>query len=418
MSNRTAAVYIAVLMSSLIVASIAMGAVTAAHYYARDLNYEGDHRLSQLAAVAALEWAVSDLNATTNWRTAHTNNRDTAVQQLGNARFRYRLIDVDGDLADDSWDACDIIATASVGKATCAWRARLQPAGGIPNCLNYSLSANNNIELDPLAMWCSDGIIGTGGNVVVDSVASLTADCYYAGSVSGNIYGTLNPMTADLEIPSVSVLEHYAENAVPIAAAQIPSSMGRLIINRQLLSSASNTISGSLSPDGVYVIDCENYPITISNSRLLCTLILENVGSNSKIAQSVFWEAAQANYPALLVDGDLELSMARNVLNEATLGINLNPTGTPYRGTTDSSLTTVYPSQIRGLIYVSGRIVLSGIDSDNEVHGVLIGGEKILGSGDLFLSSRRLFSSNPPPGFRKYDKVRIAPGSARRVLAP
>ncbi len=418
MPKRAGAVYMAVLMSSLIVASLAMGAITAAHYFAQDLNEEGEFRQCQIAATAALEWAVADLNATPNWRTARSNNMDTPAQQLGKATIRYRLIDVDGDLADDPFDACDVLATASLGTSTCVWRGTLEPAGAILNCLNYSMAAPQNLELANFTMWCSQGLLGTGGNISVGNGASLTGDCYFAGSTSGDIFGTRNTLTGTLELPNISTLNYYAQNAVAITAAQLPNSFGSLVFDKQLLSANTNTISGTLSPYGIYVIDCENKPITISNSRLHCTLVLKNVGSNSKVSQAVFWEAASANYPALLVQGDFDLSMRRGVLDESSVGINLNPAGTPFRGVADATLSTVYPSQIRGLIYVSGRINLNDALSENEVYGVLIGGEKIRGAGDLFLSYRNIYSQNPPPGFRKFDKVRIAPGSAHRVAAP
>ncbi len=418
MSTRHGAVYLAVLMSSLIVASLAMSAVTAAHYFARDLNDEGDFRQSQIAADAALEWAIADINATANWRTVRSNNIDTAAITMGSATMRYRLIDSDGNLADDPLDACDVLVTASVHKATCAWRATLEPAGAILNCLNYALIAQQDVEPQAFAMWCSDGLLGTGDKITVNGAASLTADCFHGGSVTGNVYGTLTPLTGSLEIPNPSLLDQYSQNAVTISASQLPISLGTLKIDTQLLSKNANTISGTLSSSGIYVIDCENNPIVISNSRLVCTLVLKNVGSNSKVEQSVSWEAAQANYPALLVGGDFDFSMSKSGLNESTVGVNLNPVGTPYRGVEDSSATTIYPSQIRGLIYVSGRINFNNVLSENDVYGVLIGGEKVRGAGDLFLNYRNLFALNPPPGFRKFDKVRIAAGTVRRVAAP
>lgn len=412
------AVYLAVLMTSLIVASLALAAVSAAHYYARDLNDEGDFRQAQLAADAALEWAVADINATSNWRSVRTNNVDTLPLQLGNASIRYRLIDLDGLLADDPLDACEVLVTASVGAATCAWRAALEPAGAPLRCLGYALAAKDDIEPEAFAMWCSDGLVGVGKSVTVNSAGSLTADCHYGDSVSGIVYGTLTTLGGNLETPTTSLLDHYAQKGVAINAAQLPLSGSTLVIDKQLLSSNTNSISSTVSPSGIYVIDCENKTIDISNSRLVCTLVLRNVGGNSKVSQSVYWEAAQANYPALLVDGDFDFALTKQSLKESTVGINFNPVGTAFRGVEDSSLTTVYPSQLRGLIFVSGRIDLSNALAENDIYGVLVGGEKARGAGDLFLNYRNIYSLNPPPGFRKFDQVRLAAGSARRVAAP
>ncbi len=415
---RSGAVYLAVLMSSLIVASLALAAVTAAHYFARDLNDEGDFRRAQIAADAALEWAIADLNATPSWRTVRTNNVDAPPQSLGNVTIRYRLIDADGDLADDSLDACDVIVTASAGAASCSWRAAIEAAGPPLNCLDYALAAKDSIEPQAFAMWCSDGLIGTGQSVTVNAAGSLTADCHYGGSVSGVVYGTLSPLPASLEVPPASIIDEYAQRGLAISAAQLPMTFGTLVIDRKLLSSQTNTISGTVSPSGIYVIDCENNPISISNSRLACTLVLKNVGANSSVSQSVHWEAAKVNYPVLLVDGDFDFAMTKQGLRESTVGINLNPAGTPFRGMEDSSMTTVYPSQIRGLVYVSGRINLNNAFAENDIYGVLVGGANVRGVGDLFLNYRNIFQLYPPPGFRSYDQVRMAAGTARRVDTP
>ncbi len=417
MTKRIGAVYLAVLMSSLIVASLAMAAVSAAHYYAKDLNDESDFRHALMAADAALEWAVADINATASWRTAKTNNLDTSLQ-LGNATIRYRLIDADGNLSDNPLDACDVLVTASVGSAACAWQAALEPNGASLKCLNYALAAGNDARTQSFAMWCSDGIVGAVARLEANNSSSITADCEYGDSISGPVYGAKTALSGGLELPDPSLLELYVMKAVPISVSQLPMSSGSLVIDRQLLSSTTNTVSGAISENGIYSVDCAGNSIVISNSRLACTLVLTNVGPNSRVDESVYWEAAQANYPALLVGGDFDLSMKKNPLQEASVGLNLNPVGTPFRGTEDSSLATVYPSQIRGLIYVSGTLHLNDVFSENEIAGVLLVGETITGVGDLFLNFRSVFSTDPPPGFRKFDQVRVATGTVRRVPVP
>lgn len=417
MQSRVGSVYLAVLLASLMVASLSMCAITTARYYARDLNEEADLRHAQLAADAALEWSIAKINATSNWRSAHVHNVDSNPQTLGEATLRYRLIDNDGDLADDPLDPCDLLVTAQVRNAKFCWRATLAADGGPLSCLGYAASAKTGLAPQLSALWSSDGSVASGGNISVSSAASLVADCHAVGSMSGSIYGTTRTISAnDIVIPSASVLEPYLSMGTAIPAGLLPKLLGTLRMDKQLLSAQANTISGQLNPAAIYVIDCQNQSIVISNSRLQCTLILTNVGNNSRVEQSVFWEAGRSDYPALLVDGRFEFALTREPLSEST--VNLNPLGTPYRGVADSTKSTVYPSHLRGLFYASGGMQLNTSSSTSDVFGLIVSGENIQGSGNLFIHYRGVFAENPPPGFRSFEKVRIAAGTLRRVPVP
>lgn len=417
MHARSGSVYLAVLLTSLMVASLSMCAITTARYYARDLHEEADLRHAQMSADAALEWAIAKINAATDWRVAHVHNVDSSPQTLGEATLRYRLIDSDGTLADDPLDPCDLLVTAQVRNATFCWRATLEADGGPLSCLTHAASARTGITPQLTALWATDGSVASGGNIGVPLGASLVANCNAVGSISGSIYGSRTTIAAkDLVIPSASVLEPYLKMGTAIPAGLLPSLLGTLRLEKQLLSAQANTISGQLNPAAIYVIDCQNQSVVISNSRLQCTLVLTNVGSSSRVEQSVFWEAGRADYPALLVDGRFEFALTRDPLSETT--VNFNPPGTPYRGVADSTNTSVYPSQLRGLFYASGRVQINTASSTSDIFGLVISGENIQGSSNLCIHYRGVLAQYPPPGFRSFDKVRIAAGTLRRVPVP
>ncbi len=414
---RVGSVYLAVLMASLLVASLSMCAITTARYYARDLHEEADLRHAQLAADAALEWAVANINAASDWRTKHTHNVDSNPQTLGEATVRYRLIDDNGSLTADPYAPCDLLVTAQVRNAKFCWRATLAADGDPLSCLAHAASAKSGITPQLSAVWSTDGSLASGGNISVAMGASLVANTFSVGSTSGSVYGSTKSIAAkDLSIPSAAVIKPYLKMGTAIPAALLPTWLGTLLIDRQLLSAQANTISGQLNPAGVYVIDCQNQSIVISNSRLQCTLILTNVGNNSRVEQSVFWEAGRPDFPALLVDGRFEFSLTRNPLSESS--VNFNPSGTPYRGVADANKTTIYPSHLRGLFYASDRVQLNTASSTNDIFGLIVSGESIQGSGNLFIHYRGTLAQNPPPGFRSFDKVRITAGTLRRVPAP
>ncbi|MCA9129442.1 MAG: hypothetical protein KDB22_20290 [Planctomycetales bacterium] len=419
LNRRSGTVYLAVLMASLLVAGLAMAALSSAEYFARDLNAESDFRQAQIAADAALEWAIAAINASPNWRTAHTHNVDTTPQSLGQAQICYRLIDLtDYNLADDPLDGCDVLVTATVGSTSFCWRASLEPNGGAIDSLSYAVSTRGNIEAGANAMWCTDGLVGSNAGVNIDADASLSANCAAVGSMAGDIYGTTTTLSQPLEIPAATAIDSYLNRATFIDRGDIPSLLGLRYIDKQLLSPNQNTINGVLNPYGIYAIDCQGASITISKSRLQCTLILINPGSLSAVIDSVYWEAARSNYPALLVSGNIKLGLSDAPLSESTISENLNPPGMPFRGFPDATTTTVYPSQIRGLIYASGNIEVGGSTKANHISGAVIVGGELTGAGDLYVHYRSVFSLEPPPGFRNFDAVHILPGSVRRVPLP
>jgi hypothetical protein len=418
MFRKRGAVYVAVLMASLIVASLAMAALNSAHFYASNINHEAEYVRCQMAADAALEWAIAEINSDSSWRTNYSHNVDTAARLINGVEVRYRLIDADGDLSDDAADPCDVLVYASTSTATCCWRAALAPAGPAYNCLNFAMASRNELKLEELTVVSTDGNVASQDDIVVQTSGTLTGNCFAAGNCQGEIHGTVNGLAETLDFPNWDAFSQYVDNATWIDANTLPTSSGQLQLNAQLLSRQVNTISGQLNPLGIYAIDCQGSDIRISNSRLECTLILINTGSDSLADAAIFWEAARANYPALLVDGNFELRLGSSHLREASLGVNFNPPGTPFRGLSDSDTSTIYPSQIRGLIFTTGELVQDSTWARSQVFGTLLSASNITLRGLLTIHYRDVFALDPPPGFRSFASVRLAPGSIRRVAAP
>jgi len=85
------------------------------------------------------------------------------------------------------------------------------------------------------------------------------------------------------------------------------------------------------------------------------------------------------------------------------INYNFNPPGAPYpwpNGTTNATISTSdsYPSQISGLIYFSGDILIKGTSS---IGMVMTGGNANVNSCTITPNYDSTFSQNPPPGF--YD---------------
>ena len=184
-----------------------------------------------------------------------------------------------------------------------------------------------------------------------------------------------------------------------------------------MLSATSNSLNNSLNSLGVYYIDCKGEKIRITDSRLLCTLVLVNPNHSSYVGGSVHWEAASSNYPLLLVDGQIEFKMTRDPLYESVIGVNLNPSDNPYRGVVDSALSSAaYPSQLRGLIYATDQVEFKS--GDCELVGCLVANQKVKVDGTLLVHYRDIFANDPPPGFQDSMQMRLVSGSIQRVETP
>ena len=189
------------------------------------------------------------------------------------------------------------------------------------------------------------------------------------------------------------------------------------VIDRKLISPASNPL-GSTNAQGIYVLNCGGEDIYIGNSRIAGTLVLLSPGPGTTIKGPVVWEAAVANYPALLTDGTINIAFTAAALSESTLNMNFNPASTPFPylgGTSNATSTDTYPSSIRGLVYSKSGLNFSNAPS---VSGVVIANNAItVASSALNLSYGNTYVTNPPPGFGSgMTTMQVVPGTWRRVV--
>lgn len=192
-------------------------------------------------------------------------------------------------------------------------------------------------------------------------------------------------------------LASFYLDAVSLKYTDLPAT-GRTMIGK-LLSPTANPY-GTTNASGVYVIDCANQDVHVRDSRIVGTLVLLDPGAGSTIASSVNWQAAAGNYPALVVRGNLTISLSSSLLSEGAIGNNLNPTGTPYSGvtpTTNSTMWDTYPSTVQGLLYATGNLTFSG--TNTLVGLITAGGNVSVTGGSTQLSFRNTYSNTPPPGF-------------------
>jgi hypothetical protein len=131
---------------------------------------------------------------------------------------------------------------------------------------------------------------------------------------------------------------------------------------------------------------------------------------NSVIRDSIDWVPAVANFPALLVHGNIHLRTSYLDLDESDEGTNFNPTG---MSPSDTDQDDDYPSRIQGLVYVTGNARVGDSSTRMFLHGALVCGS-ITVSGNFTVQTIPDLRQNAPPGFRTSPTMQIVRGSWKR----
>jgi hypothetical protein len=187
---------------------------------------------------------------------------------------------------------------------------------------------------------------------------------------------------------------------------------------------------GTLNPNGVYWINCGGNKLILERSRINGTLVLSNLGSGSCIDYGpIQLSPATTGYPVLLVEGDFSLQATNRTLNEAEnssdydgLVTSYNPTGVAYDfgsssvSSTNSTATDSYPSEIQGLVAVSGNLSFKNYTM---VRGqIIVGGDVTASSGSLEVVYQPDALFSPPPGFTATPSQVGRPVSIRKAVLP
>jgi hypothetical protein len=289
----------------------------------------------------------------------------------------------------------------------------LEPTGNPLDCLEVSLCVDDNIEPQSGGDMTTDQIISSNGNI--DGVgASIVGDVEAVGEVTATITGSSIFGAAPREMPHEHVFDYYRFNGTWIDVDTLPvDGSNNPLISSVLLTPKLNPF-GATNPAGIYVIDCQGKDLSIEDCRIVGTIVLLNPGTSTALAGSVVLQPAAANFPSLLVQGDIAILTSDGDLSEAAIGVNLNPVGTPYRLAEDSDQSDTYASVIRGLVYVSGTLKLTPDFLHSRFLGAVVC-EKILAGSPVTFKYDSVFFDYPPPGFAQGPEWRVMPASWQRA---
>ena len=255
-------------------------------------------------------------------------------------------------------------------------------------------------------MWIPYILIHVLNNGTIDGDVIATSSVVNNGIING----TVTTPSSLKGLPEPWVFDMYKEIATPIS---FPGT-----IDKQVLAPGLNPW-GALNSNGVYFIDASNATLIIRDSRIHGTLVVKcGIAGLVRIEGAVRFDTYHHKFPALIVDGDVELVYTSDVieLDEALLGTNFNPPGAPWSGNTDSDQSDVYECQIGDLTHIKGQLLMQGTA---EIDGVLICDSTATLDGNNEFNYEDKSLKRPPYGYTEAgadSPMVIVPGSWKHIV--
>lgn len=342
--------------------ALLLGAVATGTLLATRARFAGEADMADVAKAKALRAsglaiATNLLNTSSTYAAGTVPSTATVAATIGDGRLRYQIAAAADDGDPSTLTPATVTVAAAVGRAVRRCQVTFHPVFTAPSAFDR-----------PLAV---------GGNVGVTNGARLTVSATTHGAAAsvvtvgtGMVVGTISPtatgmadedlaLQASLDRPSL-VTSAQIDALKASATAITIAGAGPITITNVLLSPMVNPY-GSLNQRGLYVLECAGRNVTISDSRIVGTLILVNPGSSSLIGGAMLMEAAVRGYPALVVDGNMTINASATRLSESTVNFNPHGTPSPYAGgTVDQDLVDQYIARIKDPVIVTGYLTFQG----------------------------------------------------------
>jgi hypothetical protein len=407
---RRGGAYILVIGVAMLITVIGMGTLLATRLNGKEAGTSTDWEEAGTLAQAAVEHAISYLNAQvaanpTTWRssfTSYTTGGGYAfTQSMGRGSWAWVVKDqVDGNFSNNYADPFTVYGIATVNQAKRVYSVQVVPAGSPLDVLRCGLQAAGQVTINsnsPVSLGTgpisSNTKVNTGG-IIYGNVETPSQ----SGSAS-NVQGTLTTPAPIKPMPSSGLYNLYLAKATAIPWSSVSGG-----ITDQLLSSTTNPY-GATNPDGVYSITVPSgQSFTISSSRIVGTLLISTNGGTLNFNGPIQWQPNRTDYPALIVNGTnatVNFSGSSTWLSEATVGKDLNG-----NGTTTDDLQPYY----QGVFHIIGSSNSVFPQNNAYFNGLLVtDGTVQTSSQTSFISDPNLYA-NPPIGYGA-STLMIVPGS-------
>ncbi|MBU0719303.1 MAG: hypothetical protein KJ749_13725 [Planctomycetes bacterium] len=406
--RRRGSMYVMVLGCTMLVTVIGLSALALTRVERRTAEGTGSLIQARLYAMSAIEIGLHRIQNDVDWRTTYPNGVWETDQPIGTGTYTLMGTDSDGlPLDNDEMDPLVLTGIGIQGEAVYSLQVTLVAEETPLEALNTCLHAAGEIQVKAGdSVTVTGAPLSTNGNLRKDGIVYGDAQAATL-SGGGTITGTATIPAPPKDFPDPGVLDTYRALATA-APLGITSIEGSVI-------GPGFTTWGITNPDGVYYIDTTGKDISIKESRIYGTLVVNAPGKKLVLEDPVFIHPARADYPALIVNGNVEFKYKSDVtvLSEFTYLTNYNPIGVPYEGASDPDLGDNYPNEVRGLVHVFGTITF--IESAR-VRGVVLAESTVVCDKANEIVHDPALYTNPPMGYTAPPAMKISPGTWQRVV--
>jgi cytoskeletal protein CcmA (bactofilin family) len=254
------------------------------------------------------------------------------------------------------------------------------------------------------------------GTASIDLNGVITGDLQCTAAVNlGTVSGTTTILAPNKPMPPASIVATYANLG---SAVTVGATLTKAVFT------PTYATTGSTNADGVYVITTAS-DLTIKGIRVEGTLVIRCPGKTVTIDQAVLMHNYRADYPVLIVDGNLILQYdsVGTQLVESTWNTSFNPGGAEYpypNGSSNGNTNDTYPNEIQGLVHCRGTLLMQ---STARVRGAIICESASLADAAAFKGTNEIvydptLFTNPPMGYAKAVSMVPVAGSWKQVVLP
>ncbi|HEV7298860.1 MAG TPA: hypothetical protein VGN72_05795 [Tepidisphaeraceae bacterium] len=355
-------VYIVTVLMCALVATIAAAALSVSRRQSQHAAIINDGAIAESlltsGIAAALHWPASDVDWRRNYPNYIVNGFSSRSWDVWHA-LPEGQINVTATLADGLSGTGRGLDSDPFNLAIRTQRGRAQHSATVTvdtqikpyAVLGYGLYAAGTLEVKS-----GDAITANGVSVRCQSNSRIDGTIHgdlqtLTRTGSGNVHGALSLSTTALPLPDTAAINRLIAQATVLPAGSN--------IDKHLIAPSVNTFSASVDPNGLYYLNGYGSDVTVKDSRILGTLII-NVGPSKKVTidTNVLMEPYRAGLPALIVIGNCELKLRSRTesLSEASIKVNFNPPGAPFNGVTNGDQLDTFPLRIDGLVAVFGEL--------------------------------------------------------------
>jgi hypothetical protein len=300
----------------------------------RSLGESQDAAEAQTLAASAVEHALCQINANSNWRT--TYNGVTTTISFGHGQFQWRAVDeVNGSLLVNQGAPFTIYATGTVRRASYTMHVGVTASGGT-NLSPYGLVTSGNVTLNSSGTIDSyDSSQGSYGGTNVGSQATVATNSTSNGTVtlnsSGKIKGSVyvgpgaNIANAISGSGTITGSKNTLAKSMTIPTPTAPTGMGSSVGSVNYNSGTNITLSSNLHCSGLSLSSAK---VTISGNVTIYCEGSFNVNSGSTVEVLTnssltiyFTQGMNVNANAIIDGANLSRS---KFVNLGTSSVNMN----------------------------------------------------------------------------------------------